>query len=213
MPTLKQVLKEVKNELKQKEKLRQNAQDNMRKATSLSKQATLFVHQKKLQEANKLVEKAKAIILSLNKTYEAYPEIIHSGLFDAARQEYSEANILLSLIEESRFATPEEIGVPSIDYVLGLADVIGEYRRLALDYLREGNAKKAENCLLTMDEIYVELMALDEAYMLIPGLRRKCDVGRKIIEITRGDITQEVRRNVLEKHLREFEKIVKKSRT
>lgn len=213
MPTLKQVLKEVKNELKQKEKLRQNAQDNMRKATSLSKQATLFVHQKKLQEANKLVEKAKAIILSLNKTFEAYPEIIHSGLFDAARQEYSEANILLSLIEESRFATPEEIGVPSIDYVLGLADVIGEYRRLALDYLREGNSKKAENCLLTMDEIYVELMALDEAYMLIPGLRRKCDVGRKIIEITRGDITQEVRRNVLEKHLREFEKIVKKSRT
>jgi translin len=213
MPTLKQVLKEVKNELKQKEKLRQNAQDNMRKATSLSKQATLFVHQKKLQEADKLVEKAKAIILSLNKTFEAYPEIIHSGLFDAARQEYSEANILLSLIEESRFATPEEIGVPSIDYVLGLADVIGEYRRLALDYLREGNSKKAENCLLTMDEIYVELMALDEAYMLIPGLRRKCDVGRKIIEITRGDITQEVRRNVLEKHLREFEKIVKKSRT
>jgi translin len=213
MSTLKQVLKEVKNELKQKEKLRQNAQDNMRKATSLSKQATLFVHQKKLEEAKKLLEKAKAIILSLNKTFEAYPEIIHSGLFDAARQEYSEANILLSLIEESRFATPKEIEVPSIDYVLGLADVIGEYRRLALDYLREGNAKKAENCLLTMDEIYVELMALDEAYMLIPGLRRKCDVGRKIIEITRGDITQEVRRNVLEKHLREFEKIVKKSRT
>ena len=213
MPTLKQVLKEVKNELIQKEKLRQNAQDNMRKATSLSKQAILFVHQKKLQEAKKLVEKAKAIILSLNKTFEAYPEIVHSGLFDAARQEYSEANILLSLIEESRFATPKEIGVPSIDYVLGLADVIGECRRLALDYLREGNSKKAENCLLTMDEIYVELMALDEAYMLIPGLRRKCDVGRKIIEITRGDITQEVRRNVLEKHLREFEKIVKKNRT
>jgi translin len=213
MSTLKQVLKEVKNELKQKEELRQNAQDNMRKATSLSKQATLFVHQKKLQDAKKLLEKAKAIILSLNKTFEAQPEIIHSGLFDAARQEYSEANILLKLIEESRFATPTEIEVPSIDYVLGLADVIGEYRRLALDYLREGNAKKAENCLLTMDEIYVELMALDEAYMLIPGLRRKCDVGRKIIEITRGDITQEVRRNVLEKHLREFEKIVKKSRT
>jgi translin len=213
MSTLKQVLKEIKNELKQKEKLREIAQDNMRKATSLSKQAILFVHQKKLKEAEKLVEKAKAIILDLNKNFEAYPEIVHSGLFDAARQEYSEANILLSLIKESRFATPSDIGVPSIDYVLGLADVIGEYRRLALDYLREGNAKKAEDCLLTMDEMYVELMALDEAYMLVPGLRRKCDVGRKIIEITRGDITQEVRRNVLEKHLRELERIVRKSRT
>ncbi|HXX88035.1 MAG TPA: hypothetical protein VEH86_06295 [Candidatus Acidoferrum sp.] len=213
MSTLRQVLKEVKDELKQKEKLRETAQDNMRKATSLSKQAILFVHQKKLEEAEKLIEKAKAKILDLNKSYEAYPEIVHSGLFDAARQEYSEANILLSLIKESRFATPRDIGVPSIDYVLGLADVIGEYRRLALDYLREGNAKKAEQCLLTMDEMYVELMALDEAYMLVPGLRRKCDVGRKIIEITRGDITQEVRRNVLEKHLREFERIIRKSRT
>lgn len=185
----------------------------MRKATSLSKQAILYVHQKKLREAKKLNEKSKEIIQNLNKTSEEYPEIVHSGLFDAARQEYSEANILLSLIEESRFATPSEIGVPSIDYVLGLADVIGEYRRLALDDLREGNAKKAENCLLTMDEIYVELMALDEAYMLIPGLRRKCDIARKIIETTRGDITQEVRRNVLEKHLKKLEKIVEKNKT
>ncbi|MGA9388205.1 MAG: hypothetical protein WBV70_05205 [Candidatus Bathyarchaeia archaeon] len=210
MPSLKLVLKAVKIELKKKEKVRQNAQDDMRKTTSLSKQAILYIHQKKMGEAKKLIEKAKEIILNLSKTSEAYPEIVHGGLFDAARQEYSEANIFLKLIEESRFATPEEIGVPSIDYVLGLADVIGEYRRLALDALREGDAKKGENCLQTMDEVYVELMALDEAYMLVPGLRRKCDVARRIIETTRGDITQEVRRNALEKHLRQLERIVKK---
>jgi translin len=57
-----------------------------------------------------------------------------------------------------------------------------------------------------MDEIYVELMALDEAYMLVPGLRRKSDVARRIIEATRGDITQEVRRKSLEDYLRRFEK-------
>ncbi len=210
MPSLKLVLKAVKIELKKKEKVRENAQDDMRKTTSLSKQAILYIHQKKMGEAKKLIEKAKEIILNLSKTSEAYPEIVHGGLFDAARQEYSEANIFLKLIEESRFATPEEIGVPSIDYVLGLADVIGEYRRLALDALREGDAKKGENCLQTMDEVYVELMALDEAYMLVPGLRRKCDVARRIIETTRGDITQEVRRNALEKHLRQLERIVKK---
>lgn len=212
MSTLKQVLKEVKSELEQKEKMRQKAQDNMRKATSLSKQTILFVHQKKLGEAKKLVQKAKEIILNLNKTFETHPEIVRSGLFDAARQEYAEANVLLSLIEEARFAAPGEIGVPSVDYVLGLADVIGEYRRLALDALREGDVKKGEGCLQTMDEIYVELTAMDEAYMLVPGLRRKCDVARKIIEITRGDITQEVGRASLEKHLRQLERTVKKSR-
>jgi translin len=209
MSSLKLVLKEVRNELKQKENIRENAQDHMRKATSLSKQSILFIHQKKLREARKLVEKAGEIILSLNKTSEAYPEIVHGGLFEAARQEYSEANILLSLTEQSRFITPDEIGVPPTDYVLGLADVIGEYRRLALDALREGDVKKGENCLQTMDAIYVELMAMDEAYMLIPGLRRKCDVARRIIEATRGDITQEVRRGALEKQLRQLERKVK----
>jgi translin len=211
MSSLKLVLKEVKNELKQKEKMRENAQDHMRKATSLSKQSILFIHEKKLREAKKLIEKAKEIILSLDKTSEAYPEIVHGGLFEAARQEYSEANILLSLTEQSRFTTPSEIGVPPTDYVLGLADVIGEYRRLALDALREGDVKKGENCLQTMDAIYVELMAMDEAYMLIPGLRRKCDVARRIIETTRGDITQEVRRSALEKQLRQLERKVRKN--
>jgi predicted translin family RNA/ssDNA-binding protein len=61
-----------------------------------------------------------------------------------------------------------------------------------------------------MDEIYIELMAMDEAYMLVPGLRRKCDVARKIIETTRGDVTQEARRQSLERYLRRFEKFAKR---
>ncbi len=76
---------------------------------------------------------------------------------------------------------------------------------MALDALREGDVEKGEECLRTMDEIYVELEALDEAYMLVSGLRRKNDVSRKIIEATRGDLTQEVRRKALEDYLRGFE--------
>ena len=213
MSSLKPLLKKIRNELKEKEKVREKAQQDMRKATSLSKQAILLVHQKRFNEAKKLIEKAKEIILRLNNSSTEYPETIYSGLFNAARQEYSEANILLNLIEEPRFITPEEIDVPSVDYVLGLADVIGECRRLALDALREGSVKKGEKCLQIMDEIYTELMGMDEAYMLIPGLRRKCDIARRIIEATRGDITQEVRRSSLEKYLKRLEKMAKKKTT
>ena len=212
MGTLKSILKEVKEELKRKDKVRENAQQNMRKATSLSKQSILFMHQKKPEEARKLVDKAKEIISRLQGLAKEHPDIIYSGMFSAALQEYSEANILLGLIQESRFVTPNEVNVPPVDYVLGLADVIGEYRRLVLDALREGDAEKGEECLKTMDEIYSELMAMDEAYMLVPGLRRKCDVARRIIEITRGDITQEVRRNALEKHLKQFEQVQRRKR-
>jgi translin len=100
-----------------------------------------------------------------------------------------------------------------MDFVLGLADVVGEFRRLALDALREGDVAKGEKCLQTMDEIYVELEALDEAYMLVPGLRRKNDISRRIIESTRGDITQEVRRKVLEDRLRSFEQALEEKKS
>jgi len=213
MVSLKAVLKRIRRELKEKEKVRDKVQADMRKVTGVSKQAILLIHQKRFKEARKLLERAKEIILKLNGMAKEHPDIIHSGLYDVALQEYAEANIFLTLIEEGRFITPTEINVPSIDYVLGLADVIGEYRRLALDALREGNVKKSEECLRVMDEIYTELMAMDEAYMLVPGLRRKCDIARKIIETTRGDVTHEVRRQSLEKHMKRLEKLERRFET
>jgi translin len=209
MPTLKSILLKIRKELEEREKVRESSQDKERKATRLSKQAILLMHQKKVKEAEKLIENAKELVQELYEASRAHPEIVHSGMFSAALQEYSEANIFFRLVERSEFATPHEIGVPSADYILGLADVIGEYRRLTLDALREGDAEKGEKCLRMMDEIYTELMALDEAYMLVSGLRRKCDVARKIIEITRGDVTQEIRRSSLEKQLEHFERSMK----
>ncbi|MCK4669186.1 hypothetical protein KAT21_03590 [Candidatus Bathyarchaeota archaeon] len=212
MHSLKPILKKIKKELEEKEKVREKAQKDMRKAISLSKHAILLIHQKRFNESKKTIEEAKEIISKLNEKSIQYPKIIYCGLFNAACQEYSEANIFLNLIEESKFITPEEINVPSIDYVLGLADVVGEYRRLTLDTLREGDVEKGQECLETMDDIYMELMGMDEAYMLVPGLRRKCDIARRIVESTRGDITQEVRRSSLEKHMERFEKLVKTRR-
>jgi translin len=209
---LKTLLKEIKQDLTEKEKIREEAHLNMRKATSLSKQAILLSHQQRSDEAHKQLEKAQEVITYLKGVANEYPSMIYGGMFSAALQEYSEACIFVKLIEEDRFVTPEEIGVPRVDFVLGLADVVGEYRRSALDALREGNVAKGEKCLQTMDEIYVGLEALDEAYMLVPGLRRKNDVSRRIIESTRGDLTQEVRRKALEESLRKFEKNILKKK-
>lgn len=203
---LKSILKEVKKELKEKNTVRENAKQNMRKATSLSKQSILLIHQRKYDSASRAIENAKDIITELREEANEHPDIIYSGMFSSALQEYAEANILQGLTREARFIKPDEINVPGADYVLGLADVIGEYRRLVLDWLREGDVEKGEAGLQTMEEIYVEIMALDEAYMLVQGLRRKCDVARRIIETTRGDITQEMRRKSLEDYLKKFEK-------
>jgi predicted translin family RNA/ssDNA-binding protein len=55
-----------------------------------------------------------------------------------------------------------------------------------------------------MDQIFIQLLALDEAYMLVPGLRHKSDIARRIIETTRGDVTTEIRRKSLEDYLKKF---------
>ena len=191
----------------QKNQIREETHESMRKVTSLSKQAILLIHQKRFGDAQKMVDSAKEKIQNLQELAKQYPEIIYGGMLSAALQEYSEANIFLVLIEEDRFVTPTEINVPSVDYVLGLADVIGEYRRLALDKLREGEVKKGEKCLEIMDQIFIQLLALDEAYMLVSGLRHKSDIARRIIESTRGDITLEVRRKSLEDQLKRFDPV------
>jgi len=209
LSALETVLQKIKNDLMQKNDVREQAHESMRKATSLSKQAILLIHQKKYADAETLVESAKEKISKLQDLAKQYPEIIYGGMFSAALQEHSEARIFLTLIKESRFITPAEVGVPSVDYVLGLADVIGEYRRLALDDLREGEVKKGEKCLEIMDQIFIQLLALDEAYMLVPGLRHKSDTARRIIESTRGDVTVEVRRKSLEDYLRKFDPAIR----
>jgi translin len=207
---LRKLLEKVRIELKQKEEVKEEIQKNMRKATRFSKQAILYIHQARLVEAKELLKETSKLFVNLLKFSEGHPDLFFSGIVDAAFQEYTEAQVMLSLVEKEQFVSPEFLGVPSIDYVLGLADVIGELRRRALDMLRKGNVKIAEKCLEIMEQIYGELMAMDDAYMLVPGLRRKSDVARHVIETTRGDITIESRRNSLEHSIKKLERIMTK---
>jgi len=207
--SLKTLLGKIQDELQKREAVHEEVQRDMRRATRLSKQAILFTHQERFRDAKKLLKEADGLFTELRSIAKTYPDMVYSGLVDAAFQEYAEARTLLGLVEEDRFISREEIGVNSIAFVLGLADVIGELRRRALDSLRKEDVKTAEDCLHLMEEIYVELVSMNEAYMLVPGLRRKSDVARHLIETTRGDITIEARRSSLEKCMKNLEKIVK----
>jgi len=210
--SLKSILEKIQKELSKREGVREEVQNNMRKATRLSKQAILFTHQERFGDAKNLLEEASKLFTKLREILDDYPGLFYSGLVSAAFEEYAEAHTLLVLIEEDRFVNPEELGIPTISYVLGLGDVVGELRRRALDSIRKGKVETAEKCLETMECIYSELTAMDEAYLLVSGLRRKCDIARHVIEITRGDVTIEARRSALESSIQKLEKTVGKKR-
>ena len=192
--------------------MREEVHKDMRKATRLSKQAIQVTHQDRFDEAEAMLKEAKELFIKLRETGKDYPYLYYSGSVGAAFEENAEAHILLTLVREGRYPSPKEIGVPVTPYVLSLGDVIGELRRRALDLIRKGNVEGSEKCLEWMEHIYTELTALDDAYIIINGLRRKGDVARRLIEITRGDITIEVRRTALERSISRFENKLEKEK-
>lgn len=208
--SLKPILNKIQEELSKKEKIREEIQKDMRRATRLSKQAILFTHQERFERAKNSLEEVSSLFSKLREESKNHPDLFHSGLVGAAFEEYAEAHTLLTLVEEDRFIDPEKFRVPVTSYVLGLGDVVGELRRRALDSIRKGKIEAAEKCLETMEHIYSELTAMDEAYLLVSGLRRKCDVARHLIEITRGDVTIEARRSTLERSILKLENTVGK---
>lgn len=202
----------IQKELKTKEEAKEKVQKDMRKALRLSKQAILLTHQRRFNDARKLLKEASKLLGELREVAELHPDLVYTGIVAGANQEYSEAQVLLSLVRENRFMSPEKLDVPVVDYVLGLADVIGEMRRQALDSLRAGDLKRSEHYLEVMEQIYVELLSMNETYMLVHGLRRKCDIARRVIEATRGDLTLEARRDSLEQSIGKLEKILGRKR-
>lgn len=204
--SLNNILKQIQDELAKKDAARQDVQAAMRKCTRLSKTAIFHMHKQRLEDAEAVLEEAKELFGTLTSLTASYPDLLYMGIVEAALEEYTEAKIFLALIKEGRFLNSNEISVPMPAYILGLADVIGELRRQTLDYLRRNEVGKAEKNLELMETIYVELVNLDEANILVQGLRRKCDVARHVLEATRGDVTIEVRRTHLEDSIKNLRK-------
>jgi translin len=186
---LKTIMRKIGKELELKDEVREKVLDVSRTIVRLSSQAILAIHRGRLNPAQKRIESAKKNLRKMEELLRKSPEIASSGFVYTAYQEYAEANLLLNFVLNEDFPTPERLGIPSIPYILGLSDLVGELRRKALDSMREGDLKLAERCLRTMEDVYNSFISIEKGHALVPGFRMKGDAIRKRIESTRGDIT------------------------
>jgi translin len=207
--SLKRILGSIERHLKERATIREELIDAMRKAIRFSKQAIFSVHKGQFDDAEKALEGAKGFLSKLDKIPVAHQKLAHTGVVNAAFQEYVEANVFFRLTQDGKLVSPSSLNAPPSSYLLGLADVIGELRRRALDLLRMGNVKGAVKSLETMEYIYDEIVVMDAAFHIVPELRRKSDIARRIIEATRGDVTVEVRRDSLRSSLYKLEKAIR----
>jgi translin len=98
----------------------------------------------------------------------------------------------------------DDIDVDGPSYVLGLLDCIGEIKRIIYDKLRKNKVEDIENLFKIMDDIYGSIYPLAVFDNLVPGLRKKLDVSRHLIEDVRSMMTEEERRRVLMKRIDAF---------
>jgi translin len=123
-----------------------------------------------------------------------------------AEQELVEAYGLMSILEHSEMPNLTELNVSGPSYITGLLDSIGEIKRLVYDMLREGKSDEAVRSFSLMQELYSLIYPLSVYDNLIPGLRRKIDVSRILIEDVRSVITEEARRDTMIKSIDDLQR-------
>jgi translin len=197
---LQNIIKKATDELQTREKARDEVLARARKARQLSKQAILLDHNNQPDRANANITEARRLLDETQPHIHAHPELDQYEEVEAAHEEHAEAIILHSLLAKDAYPTLEQAAATPTRYLLGLADVPGELRREALDALRTDDLQKAEHYLKRMEQIYLHLVAMEDA-SLLKGLRRKLDITRGVIEATRSEITAETGRKRLTNQL------------
>ena len=104
-----------------------------------------------------------------------------------AVQEAVEAILLGAVTEGEPIPGPAELGVDPEPYLLGLGDLVGEVRRLALTRLGRNDLEAAEEYLVLMERLYHALMRFDTTRAIVQ-LKPKQDAARGLLERTRGEV-------------------------
>jgi len=183
---LEEIIREAAEELRAREKARDEAYGRARRARMLSKQAILLLHNGNQEKAIAKLDEAGSLLKEISVYTEEFTEI----------RSYENTG--------KGYPSPGSLGLGPKNYILGLADVPGELRRQTLDLLRDGDLEAAQANLATMEQIYLNLTGMEEASLLLKGLRRKLDVVRMVNERTRAEITTEVSRERLRRQLGEL---------
>jgi len=204
--TLQNIIKEATEELQTRENARDAVLTRARKARQLSKQAILLDHNKQPDRAQANLIEARRLLDEAKPHINAHPELGQYEEVEAAHEEHAEATILHSLLATDTYPTHQRAAATPTRYLLGLGDVPGELRREALDALRTGDLDEAEHHLNRMEQIYLHLVAMEDA-SLLKGLRRKLDITRGVIEATRSEVTAETGRRRLSDQLKRLIKI------
>ncbi|WP_407355399.1 haloacid dehalogenase [Methanolobus sp. WCC5] len=198
----------IKDNFKAKDKARESTLVISRDVVRNCRMSMYNIHNGNYEKAFELIEDAAKMLESMNSMLKDHPDIYYSGFVEHAQQEFVESMVVYYILRNENDKTipgPDELSVSDVAYLNGLGDVSGELRRHVLDLIRQGRPGEGEIYLQLMEDICNCLMMFDYPDAMTRGLRHKTDITRSVIEKTRGDLTNAIRQQKLEKAMREFE--------
>ena len=187
MKNLDKIVNKIEKSIDDKDKIREQALRSSREIIIGCRKAIQLIHQESMKNAINNIKKASTKLQGLYELTKDYPELFHAGFVENAAQELVEAQCFYNVMKGRDLPDPDDIKTTYSSYLLGLCDLVGELRRTALDYIRAGEAKEADNYLSMMDDIYDVIIRFDYPSGLIP-IKKKQDMVRNLIERTRGEL-------------------------
>ena len=169
-------MNDISERLADKERVREESISTSRKVIRLSKNTIHAIHAG--EDCSEPRKEMRDMISGMDRAQTASLD---------AMMEYSEAEILHAIVNGSEIPTPEDLDIDGGSWLMGMADAIGELRRVILTRLMESDLESAKTLFVAMDELCEGLMTFDVPDAILP-IRRKQDVARGILERTRSDL-------------------------
>ncbi|GCF07232.1 haloacid dehalogenase [Dictyobacter arantiisoli] len=188
-----------------KHSARERALPKSRTAIRYCANSIRATHRHEIENANKLITQAGALLAEMNADLQDHQDIYFAGFVQDAQKEFAEAVTFAALTQHHPLPTPAELSIGHAAYLNGIAEAIGELRRYVLDQLRRSNFESCEAFLSYMDDIYAVLISVDFPDAITSGLRRTTDSARGILEKTRGDLTAAAIQLQLQRSMRELQ--------
>jgi translin len=199
--SLQQSLRIINAELKEAEERREKLLKGTRDVVSLCSKSIVDLHHGKQDEAKEKLRKANMMLAE----FRGYTKDDLQKYLLVPEQEFVEASVLISVVEDSEIPGSLDLKVSGPAYTIGLLDCIGECKRRVYDKVRKGSLAEAQNLFNFMEEIYGLVYPFAIYDNLVGGLKRKLDVAKSLIEDVRSLITEESRRQNLMRAIEHLE--------
>mgnify|MGYP000103037856 CR=1 FL=1 len=188
-------------DLSKKDSLREELIKLSREIIRESSTVIHLLHRGEFEEAKATLDELMKLVEEMRNKCEDFPEMLYAGFVLDSLAEYVEAKVFYCILTGENIPSIDEMRVPVQSLLLGLGDVIGELRRAIIIFLIKDDLEVARRLLDTMSELVDSLSKVHFPDALVPGLRRKCDIGRRLLDETMADYLRALERKRLESYV------------